>query len=314
MSGSPRSRLQVRRGEFLKIGGAHDALSAVLLERAGFPALWVSGFALSAAQFAMPDVNLVTMTESVEATRRIAESVDVPVIVDADNGFGDATNTMRAVREYGLAGAAGVCIEDNTFPKRCSLYPGAPRELVSLEEMCEKLAAARRAADPFGIVVIGRVESLIADLGSDDAIRRANAYAEAGADLILIHSKSFAPLREIALSGKLTKPLIVVPTLFPETCFRDMAACGIAGAIYANQMLRSMVRACSVTAEELLSAGSLADMNGSLSTVADINRLVKVPTGWSESGPQQPASNGRTMHGPDLRVHGPTLAVSAHAR
>src|SRR5882757_582693 len=153
MSSSFRGGLQFRPGEFLKIGGAHDALSAVLLERAGFPALWVSGFAVSAAQFAMPDVNLVSMTESVDATRRICESVSVPVIVDADNGFGDATNAARAVREYGLAGAAGVCIEDNTFPKRCSLYPGAPRELISIEEMCLKLAAAKRAAAPFGIML-----------------------------------------------------------------------------------------------------------------------------------------------------------------
>src|SRR5437762_5919189 len=88
MTPTLRSRLTLRPGQFLKVGGAHDALSAVLLERAGFPALWVSGFALSAAQFAMPDVNLVSMTESVDATRRIAASVKAPVIVDADNGFG----------------------------------------------------------------------------------------------------------------------------------------------------------------------------------------------------------------------------------
>jgi phosphoenolpyruvate phosphomutase len=282
MSRLSGSRLQLQPGQFLKVGGAHDALSAVLLERAGFPALWVSGFALSAAQFGMPDVNLVTMTESVEATRRICESVKIPVIVDADNGFGDATNVTRAVREFGLAGAAGICIEDNTFPKRCSLYPGAPRELISVEEMCGKLASARRAADPFGIFLIGRVESLIADLGSEDAIRRANAYAEAGADAVLIHSKAFAPLCEIARSGRLTKPLIVVPTLFGDTSFEDMAACGIAGAIYANQMLRAMVQACRPMADLLLATRSLADLNGSLVPVSEINKLVKVPASWSE--------------------------------
>jgi phosphoenolpyruvate phosphomutase len=309
-----KSRLQLEPGKFLKIGGAHDALSAVLLERAGFPALWVSGFALSAAQFAMPDVNLVTMTESVEATRRIAESVNVPVIVDADNGFGDDTNTMRAVREYGMAGAAGVCIEDNTFPKRCSLYPGAPRELISIEEMCRKLEAAKRAAESFGIFVIGRVESLIADLGSADAIIRANAYAEAGADAVLIHSKKFAPLREIAMSGKLQKPLIVVPTLFGETSFQDMAACGIAGAIYANQMLRSMVHACQPMAERMLSAGSLAELNDALSTVCDINKLVKVSTDWSEGVKQQPGSNGKPPHSTTSRAHGHAVEVSANAR
>ena len=276
------ARLHLQPRQFLKIGGAHDALSAVLLERAGFPALWMSGFALSAAQFAMPDVNLVSMTESIDATRRMCEAVKVPVIVDADNGFGDETNAYRAVREYGLVGAAGVCIEDNTFPKRCSLYPGAPRELVSIDEMCLKLKAAKRAAEPFGVVLIGRVESLIADLGPEDAIQRANAYADAGADVVLIHSKKFPPLRDIAKSGRVKKPLITVPTLFGDTTFEEMAACGIAGAILANQMLRAMVRACQPMAGQMLAAGSLADLDPSLVKVSDINKLVKVPTGWSE--------------------------------
>jgi phosphoenolpyruvate phosphomutase len=313
MSKLPGSRLQLEPGKFLQIGGAHDALSAVLLEQAGFPAVWVSGFGVSAAQFAMPDVNLVTMTESVQATRRIAESVSIPVIVDADNGFGDATNTMRAVREYGLAGAAGVCIEDNTFPKRCSLYPGAPRELISIEEMCQKLEAAKRAAEPFGILLIARIESLIADRGIPDAVKRANAYAEAGADAILIHAKCFAPLREIARSGKLKKPQIVVPTLFSETSFKDMADCGIAGAIYANQMLRCMVHACRRMASRMLSAGALTELDDAISTLSEVNKLVKVSTEWSEGGQQQPASNGRTPHGTDRRGHGPTVEASTHA-
>ncbi len=297
MSIPVRSRLQLKPKQFLKIGGAHDALSAVLLERAGFPALWVSGFAVSAAQFAMPDVNLVSMTESVDATRRICESVKVPVIVDADNGFGDETNAARAVREYGLAGAAGVCIEDNTFPKRCSLYPGAPRELVTIDEMCLKLQAAKRAAAPFGIFLIGRVESLIADLGTEDAIKRANAYAEAGADAVLIHSKKFAPILEIARSRRLTKPLILVPTLFGETSFEDMTACGIAGAIYANQMLRAMVHACQSMAGKMISSGSLAELDSGLVKVSDINKLVNVQAGWSESDSTPTnGTNAKTPH------------------
>jgi phosphoenolpyruvate phosphomutase len=316
MSRSIYTKLHFQPGAFLRIGGAHDALSAVLLERAGFPALWVSGFALSAAQFAMPDVNLVSLTESVDATRRICEAVRVPVIVDADNGFGDETNAYRAVREFGMAGAAGVCIEDNTFPKRCSLYPGAPRELVSIEEMSLKLKAAKRAAEPFGIVLIGRVESLIADLGVADAIERANAYADAGADVVLIHSKKFAPLRDIAKSGRVKKPLITVPTLFGDTSFEEMAECGIAGAILANQMLRSMVYSCQPMASKMLAARSLAALDGSLVKVSDINNLVKVPTDWSEGTAPAPVSskvspdrspNVRPTNGDDLAVLASTV-------
>ncbi|HLX59901.1 MAG TPA: isocitrate lyase/PEP mutase family protein [Planctomycetota bacterium] len=301
----PRSRIQLNSHQILKIGGAHDALSAVMLERAGFRALWVSGFGISAAQFAMPDINLVSMTESVDATRRIAESVDVPVIVDADNGFGDGNNVARAVREFGLAGAAGVCIEDNTFPKRCSLYPGAPRELISIDEMCRKLQAARRAADPFGIFLIGRVESLIADLGIEDAVKRANAYGEAGADAVLVHAKQFAPIREIANSGRLGKPLIVVPTLYEDTPFDEMSACGIAGVILANQMLRAMVRACQPVAERMLTARSLSDLANDIVRVSDISGLVKVPAGWSPPEPSATrGASARHVNGTDSRTPG----------
>src|SRR5262245_61988377 len=129
-SANRAGRLKLNAGRLLRIGGAHDALSACLIEQAGFPAIWLSGFGVSAAHFALPDANLITMTESVDAARRVAVSVNIPVIVDADNGFGDPLNAARAVREYGAAGAAGICIEDNVFPKRCSLYASAPRELL----------------------------------------------------------------------------------------------------------------------------------------------------------------------------------------
>src|SRR6185369_9125807 len=108
---APRLRLQP--GRLLKVGGAHDPLSARLVERAGFPAVWLSGFCMSASYLGMPDVNLLSMSESTDIARRVAGSVNIPVIVDADNGFGDATNAARAVREYGMGGVVGVSIEDN---------------------------------------------------------------------------------------------------------------------------------------------------------------------------------------------------------
>jgi len=213
------------------------------------------------------------------------------------------------VREYGLAGAAGVCIEDNTFPKRCSLYPGAPRELVSIEEMTLKLKAAKRAAEPFDMVIIGRVESLIADLGPEDAVARANAYADAGADIILIHSKKWAPLRDIAKSGRVKKPLITVPTLFGDTTFEEMHKAGIAGAILANQMLRAMVHACQPMAREMLAAKSLAGLDHGLVKVSDINKLVHVPAGWSEQ--DTPAEGHVAGHGHAAESSG-VMAAASH--
>jgi 2-methylisocitrate lyase-like PEP mutase family enzyme len=157
-------------------------------------------------------------------------------------------------------------------------------------------------AAAFDMLLIGRVESLIADLGPADAFRRANAYADAGADLILIHSKKFAPLRDIAQSGKVKKPLIAVPTLFGETSFQEMAACGIAGAIYANQMLRAMVHACGRIATTMLSSGSLAELDSGISPLSTINKLVKVPCGWSEAGAPVPVTNGSSAPAQNGRV------------
>lgn len=274
------SRLTLTPGRLLKVGGAHDALSARLVERAGFPAIWLSGFCVSSTFLGMPDVNLLTMSESTDVARRVCTAVNTPVIVDADNGFGDATNTARAVREYGMAGVSGICIEDNIFPKRCSLYPGADRELLSVQEMCDKLASARKAAAPFGMLLIGRVESLIADLGIEDAVKRANAYAEAGADAVLIHGRSFAPIKEIAASGRLTKPLVLVPTLFRQTQFAEMQAIGVSAVIYANQLMRAMVRAGQIALERLVNAEALSDADDLLVTVDDINKLVGVPAEW----------------------------------
>jgi phosphoenolpyruvate phosphomutase len=278
-------RLNLAAGQLLRIGGAHDALSARLVEEAGFPAVWLSGFGVSATQFAMPDANLVSLAESVEAARRVTASVAVPVIVDADNGFGDALNAARAVREYGRAGVAGVCLEDNAFPKRCSLYAQAPRRLVSVDEMCAKLAAARRAAAPYSMLLIGRVESLIAGLGAEDAVARANAYAEAGADALLVHSRRFEPLREIATSGRIAKPLVVVPTLFPETPLAALATAGFVAVVYANQLLRAMVLAGRAVLERMAGAASLAELDPWLSTLDDINRLVQVPADWLADQP-----------------------------
>jgi len=273
-------RLELVAGRLIRLGGAHDALSARLVEEAGFPAVWLSGFGVSAAQFALPDVNLVTLSESVEAARRVTASVKIPVVVDADNGFGDAMNAARAVREYGQAGVAGVCLEDNTFPKRCSLYPGAPRQLVSVADMCAKLDAVRRAAGPYDMVIIARVESLIAGLGSEDAVTRAHAYAEAGADAILVHGREFAPLRKIAISAQITKPMVIVPTLFREVSFAEIAECGFAAVVCANQLLRAMLRAGQAVAKWMLRAETLAELDPLLSTLEDVNRLVHVPDDW----------------------------------
>src|SRR5262247_189334 len=177
------------RGERIVLAaGAHDALSAKLAEEAGFDAIWASGFGISAVQ-GVPDANILTLTETLEAVRRICDAVAVPVVADCDNGYGNAINVMRTASEFERAGAAGICIEDNEFPKRCSFYAGVRRDLVATEEHARKVEAAVSARRNPGFAVIARTEALICGLGLDEALTRATAYAAAGADAVLVHSK-----------------------------------------------------------------------------------------------------------------------------
>lgn len=224
--------------------GAHDALSAKLIEAAGFPVVWSSSFTVSAAQRAMPDVNLLTMTETLETARHLNNAVAVPVIADCDNGYGNAVNVVRTVEEYERAGIAGLCFEDNIFPKKCSLYPGVKRELASVEEHAGKIRAAKRAQRDPATVVIARTEALIAGWGLEEALRRAHAYAEAGADLVLVHSKAPTAIEVLDFMRRWdgSTPIVAVPTLYPSVGWEELEQAGVKLVIWANQMLRGAVK------------------------------------------------------------------------
>src|SRR5918996_2838745 len=178
---------ELLRSTPLIVPGCYDALSARVLERAGFPAVYMTGYGTSLALLGLPDAGLATMSEMHLNARYIANAVRVPVIADADNGYGNAINVMRTVREYIQTGVAGIHIEDQAIPKRCGHVAG--RRVIPLDEAVGKYraaAAVRRDLDP-DFVVIARTDARGAHGGSlDDAIRRANAYLEAGADLAFV--------------------------------------------------------------------------------------------------------------------------------
>src|SRR5579862_1452235 len=196
---------------------AHNPLSARLAEEAGFDAIWASGFELSAA-YGVPDASLLSFSQHLDMTRAIIEQVGVPLIADLDTGYGNAINVGHVVGAYGRAGAAAIVIEDKTFPKDTSLLAGARQELVRIEEFQGKIEAAKAAGSAHDLVVIARTEALIADLGLDEALRRGAAYAEAGADLLLVHSKRKTPDEVVAFirawSGAI--PIVLVPTAYPD--------------------------------------------------------------------------------------------------
>jgi phosphoenolpyruvate phosphomutase len=244
MSKAADLRALLGRPGLVSAVGAHDALSAKLIEAAGFPVVWSSSFTVSAAQRAMPDVNLLTMSETLEAARHLNNAVTVPVIADCDNGYGNAVNVVRTVQEYERAGIAGLCLEDNIFPKTCSLYPGVRRELASVEEHAGKIRAAKRAQRDPATVIIARTEALIAGWGQQEAQRRARAYAEAGADMILVHSKAptAAEVLEFMRHWDGPTPIVVVPTLYPSVSWEELERAGVKLVIWANQVLRASVK------------------------------------------------------------------------
>ncbi len=174
-------RALIAGGRLIVAPGAHNGLTAKLIERAGFPAVYMTGSGVSNTLLGEPDVGLLTLTEMTMVARCIAAAVEVPVIADADTGYGNAINVRRTVREYERAGVAGIHLEDQVSPKRCGHIVG--KELIPAEEMVGKLKAAADARTDPDFLLIARTDAR-GPAGLDEAIRRANLYAEAGADMV----------------------------------------------------------------------------------------------------------------------------------
>lgn len=187
MRRTTRLRELIEGPELLVMPAAYDPISAKLIERAGFKAVQCSGLGIAATHLAKPDVSIISMREMVDRTYHIVHAVDVPVMGDADTGFGNAVNVYYTVQEFERAGAAGVNIEDQVMPKRCGHLEG--KEVIPLEEMVLKIEAARDALVDKDFVINARTDSL-APHGLDEAIRRGNAYLEAGATLIFVDGVS----------------------------------------------------------------------------------------------------------------------------
>jgi len=267
----------------LLVAGAHNGLSARLVERAGFDAIWASGFEISAS-FAVPDANILTMAENLEVAKAMDVASSLPVIADCDNGYGNAVNVIRTVEAYERAGIAAICMEDNIFPKRCSFYAGVKRELESVEEFAGKVRAAKAAQRSADFCVIARTEALIAGWGMEEALRRGHAYAYAGADMVLIHSKSSKPAEVMAFAqawqseraGKPHVPLVCVPTIYKDTSAEELAAAGFKVVIYANHGLRASIKAMRETLGILAREHKAAAVEQNIVSLDEVYDLVGV--------------------------------------
>src|SRR5580765_2272842 len=260
MSQTTRLRELLRSGRSLVVPGCYNALSARILADVGFPAVYMTGYGTSLSLLGMPDAGLATMTEMHLNARYIANAVPVPVIADADNGYGNAINVMRTVREYIGTGVAGIHIEDQVIPKRCGHVAG--RQVIPIEEAVGKYRAAdavRRELDP-DFVLIARTDARGAHGGSlDDAIRRANAYLEAGADLAFVEGPtSVDEVRRIC--KEVHGPIFYNQTgISPRFTPDEMNELGIAVTILPAATFRATIQAVYDLAKELLERGPVAE-------------------------------------------------------
>ena len=252
---------------------AHNPLAAKLAANAGFDAIWGSGFELSAS-YAVPDASILPMGTHLEMMRAIGEVQGAPVIADIDTGFGNAVNVAYAVPRYVAAGVAAVVIEDKTFPKDSSLRADGRQELVPVGEFQGKLGAAKAAAG--GVLVVARTEALIAGLGEAEALHRGAAYAEAGADAVLIHSKQKTPdeILSFCRAWPGSVPLVLVPTSYPQLSFADVAALGKVGLIICgNHAVRAAVAAMRSTFRRIIAEGGIAGVERDIASVAEVFAL-----------------------------------------
>jgi len=269
-----RTKLNVQRPALAM--AAHNPLAAKLAADAGFDAIWGSGFELSAS-YAVPDANILSMSTHLEMMRAIGQVQDAPVIADLDTGFGNAVNVAYVVPQYAAAGVAAVVIEDKTFPKDSSLRPGGRQQLVPIGEFQGKVAAAKEGAKASSeVVVVARTEALIAGLGQDEALRRGTAYAEAGADAVLIHSKQETPDEILAFCRAWPGivPLVLVPTSYPQLSFGDIAALNKVGLIICgNHAIRAAVAAMQNVFRRILAEGGISGVEGEIASVTDVFAL-----------------------------------------
>jgi 2-methylisocitrate lyase-like PEP mutase family enzyme len=249
MSQASRFRELLHRDGMVVAPGAYDCITAKLIEQAGFDALYMTG-AGAAATLGYPDFGLLTMSEMVGNGRRIAAAVDLPVIVDADTGYGNELNVFRTLREYETAGVAGIHIEDQGFPKKCGHLDD--KEIVPREDWLAKIRAAAAARRDLDFVIIARTDSR-AVAGFDEAIARANAALAAGADMAFVEAPQ--TIDEVAAVPRLVKGPCLLNVVYggktPDLDLREAEAMGYKLAILPGLLMKCVVGICEEKLAEL---------------------------------------------------------------
>ncbi len=268
-------RALLSKEDLLIAPGVYDGLSARIAEAAGFAALYISGGAI-ARSMGYPDVGLVTLTEMQKRLEEIRAVTTLPLIADADTGYGNAINVIRTIRAYERAGAAALHIEDQVEPKRCGHYEG--KQIVSVTEMVQKIQAAVEARGGSGLVLIARTDAR-AVLGVDAAIERGNTYAEAGADVIFVEApQSIEEIEHIARA--VTAPLLI--NMFwggktPLVPAEQLAALGYRIMIVPSDLQRAAIRAMQRAATKIRMHGHTEGIAVDMVSFSEREEIVGLP-------------------------------------
>jgi phosphoenolpyruvate phosphomutase len=256
---------------------AHSGLSAKLAAEAGFEALWGSGLAISAA-LGVRDNNEASWTQVLEVLEFMADATELPILLDGDTGYGNFNNVRRLVRKLEQRNIAGVCLEDKLFPKTNSFIDGERQALAEVDEFCGKLHAAKDTQRDADFVVVARTEAFIAGWGLEETVLRATAYAEAGADLILVHSKRKDSKEIMAFMQRWDQrvPVIIVPTKYPSEPIDGFVRAGISNFIFANHAVRTVVTALQRNLGILRSTLDLMSIENEIAPVSEVFRLQNV--------------------------------------
>lgn len=276
MKPTAQLRKLLERNELLIAPGAPNAITARLIQNAGFPVVYVSGAGISNTQMGLADMGLLTMSEMVSQIRYITNIVQIPVIADADTGYGNAINMQRTMREYENAGVAAIQIEDQVTPKRCGHFEG--KQIVTKDEMVGKIKAALDARVDSDLVIIARTDARQTD-GLQEAIERSQAYVEAGADMIFLEAPESS--KELELITKHVKaPLVAnmvedgkTPILSAQA-LQDM---GFKLVIYANMANRISIKAIQAGLEHLRNNGSSIGLEDRMITMKERGELTDLP-------------------------------------
>tara|TARA_Y100001970_G_scaffold293624_1_gene441768 strand:+ start:1258 stop:2871 length:1614 start_codon:yes stop_codon:yes gene_type:complete len=253
---------------------AHNGITSILVEEAGFDGIWASGLAISAS-LGVRDNNEASWTQILDVLDFMSDATSIPILLDGDTGFGNFNNMRRLVKKLEQRHIAGVCIEDKLFPKTNSFIGGEMQPLADLDEFCGKIKAAKDTQNDKDFCLVARTEAFIAGLGKEEALKRADAYCNAGADAILVHSKknSYSDIVSFMNEWDDKKPIIIVPTKYYSTPTEKFEDLGISVAIWANQTIRTTIQSVRKTLKKIYANKNISCVEDEISTVSEIFSL-----------------------------------------